>query len=206
MIGLLGKKVGMTRLFGDNGESYASTIVELGPCIITQIKTKSNDGYSALQIGYGKKSEKHVNKPSLGRIKKIGLTEVPIKLSEFKISNNVKVNVGDTLSVSIFEEGQLVDVRGISKGKGFTGVVKRHGFAGARQSHGQSSRVRAPGSIGQASDPSRVWKGTKMAGQHGNKKALVRNLKILRIDVKNNHLFLNGSVPGSKDGFVMVTR
>ena len=117
-----------------------------------------------------------------------------------------RVKVGDTISVSIFQEGQSVDVRGISKGKGFTGVVKRHGFAGARQSHGQSSRVRAPGSIGQASDPSRVWKGTKMAGQHGNRKSVVRNLKILRVDAENNHLFLNGSVPGSKNGFIMVTR
>ena len=206
MIGLLGKKIGMTRLFGSDGKSYASTIVEGGPCVITQIKTNNSDGYSALQIGYGKKSEKHSNKPSMGQIKKAGLSDVPIKLAEFKVSNNVKVKVGDTISVSIFQEGQSVDVRGISKGKGFTGVVKRHGFAGARQSHGQSSRVRAPGSIGQASDPSRVWKGTKMAGQHGNRKSVVRNLKILKVDTENNHLFLNGSVPGSKNGFIMVTR
>jgi len=206
MIGLLGKKIGMTRLFGGDGTSYGSTIVEVGPCIITQVKTKDNDGYAALQIGFGEKSEKHVNKPSKGHFKKAGIDKPSLKLAEFKISENLKVNVGDTLSVSIFEEGQFVDVKGVSKGKGFTGVVKRYGFAGSRQSHGQSSRVRHGGSIGQASDPSRVWKGTKMAGQHGNKKSVVRKLKILRVDPKNNHLFLNGSVPGSRNSYIIVTR
>jgi len=206
MIGLLGKKIGMTRLFGSDGTSYASTIVEVGPCVITQIKTKDIDGYSALQIGFGEKSEKNVNKPTKGHFKKAGIENPSLKLAEFQIPENLKANVGDTLSVSIFKEGQFVDVKGVSKGKGFTGVIKRHGFAGSRQSHGQSSRVRHGGSIGQASDPSRVWKGTKMAGQHGNRKSIVRQLKIIRVDHENNHLFLNGSVPGSKNSYIMVTR
>ena len=206
MIGLLGKKIGMTMFFGADGRSYASTIVEVGPCVITQIKTKDIDGYTALQIGFGEKSEKNVNKPTKGHFKKAGIENPSLKLAEFQIPENLKATVGDTLSVSIFKEGQFVDVKGVSKGKGFTGVIKRHGFAGSRQSHGQSSRVRHGGSIGQASDPSRVWKGTKMPGQHGNRKSIVRKLKILRVDSENNHLFLNGSVPGSKNSYIMVTR
>ena len=205
MRGMLGKKIGMSRVFNNYGEVIPVTILNVGPCVVTQVKTLENDGYQAVQIGYGYKKDKHLTKPLEGHFKKSSSKPSEV-LAEFDVVPGFDYVLGSVFHVGLFNQGDFVRVSGTSKGRGFAGVIKRHNFSRQKKTHGTGHTERAPGSIGQASDPSRVWKGTKMAGQHGNKKALVRNLKILRIDVKRNHLFLNGSVPGSKDGFVMVTR
>lgn len=205
MSGIIGKKIGMTRLFDDNGESQAVTVLEAGPCVVTQVKTEKNDGYSAVQVGFGEKSNSRVNSPSRGHFEK-AKTSPKSHLIELPIGRGVPLRLGDEVTVSIFVEGDKVNVKGISKGKGFSGVVKRHGFAGGRKTHGQSDRLRAPGSIGQASDPSRVWPGTKMAGQYGNSTAISKNLEIVKVDSENHHLFVKGSVPGSRNSIVVVTK
>lgn len=205
MTGLIGKKIGMTRLFSHDGESQAVTVLQAGPCVVTQIKTEEKDGYAAIQVGFGEKSEKKTNRPAEGHFKK---SDVSAKkhLIEFPVGHGKMPELGDEVTVSIFGEGDLVTVKGVSKGKGFTGVVKRYGFAGGRKTHGQSDRLRAPGSIGQASDPSRVWPGTKMAGQHGNRTAVMKSLEVMKVDSENHHLFLKGAVPGAKNGIVVVTK
>jgi large subunit ribosomal protein L3 len=203
--GIIGKKIGMTRLFGEEGVSQAVTVLEAGPCVVTQVKSEETDGYSAVQVGFGEIQEKHVNRPSKGHFDKVGST--PKKyLMEFPISRGRKPKPGEEVTVSIFGEGDRVTVKGVSKGSGFAGVVKRHGFGGGRKTHGQSDRLRAPGSIGQASDPSRVWPGTKMAGQYGNKTAVAKNLEIVKIDSEKHHLFIKGAVPGSRNSLVVVTK
>ncbi len=206
MPGLIGKKVGMTSIFSPDGKNHPCTVLEVGPCVITQVKSEGVDGYNAVQIGWGEKSEKHANKAEIGHAKKVGTTPKK-KLIEFRNDREHAMSAGDVLSVDMFEEGEFVDVVGTSKGKGFQGVVKRHGFAGVGQAtHGQHNRLRAPGSIGAGSDPSRVFKGMRMAGRMGGKRITVENLVVLKVDREKNLLIVKGSVPGAKNSTVIVEK
>ena len=205
MKGLIGKKLGMTKIFGPDGRDIPVTVIQAGPCEVTQIKTMEKDGYSAVQLGYGDRAEKKTTKPLQGHFKKAGVAPKRY-LKEFPLKKGEKVQLGKEYTVSIFSEGDLVSVKGVSKGKGFTGVVKRHGFGGGPKTHGQSDRLRAPGSIGQSAYPSRVWPGMKMAGQHGNKNVLIKNLKVVKVDKDKNLLFVKGAVPGARNGIVIVTK
>ena len=205
MSGLIGKKIGMTSLFDEIGKNIPCTILELGPCIVTQIKTKEKDGYKSFQLSYDDKSEKQIVKSEKGHFKKAN-TLPKKKLIEFK-GFEEDLKLGDSLTVNHFVEGEYVDVSGISKGKGFQGVVKRHGFAGVGQStHGQHNRLRAPGSIGAASYPARVFKGMKMAGQMGNKKVKILNLKVLKVLPEKNLIVVKGAVPGHNNSFIIVQK
>jgi large subunit ribosomal protein L3 len=205
MRGLIAKKLGMSQIFDENGSVVPVTILQAGPCSITQIKTLDNDGYDAVQIAYGDKKEKNTNKPLKGHFKKAGVTPKRF-LVEFDIVTGFDYEMGQVFNASIFKQGDLVKVTGASKGRGFSGVMKRHGFAGGPKTHGQREHPRSAGSIGQASDPSRVFKGVKMPGQYGNKKMTVENLKVVKIDTKNNHIFVKGAVPGSNNGMVIVNK
>jgi len=205
MSGLIGKKIGMTSIFDKTGKNIPCTILELGPCIVSQIKTKEKDGYKSYQLSYDDKSEKQSIKSEKGHFKKIK-TLPKKKIIEFK-GFEEDLKLGDSLSVNHFIEGEFVDVSGISKGKGFQGVVKRHGFAGVGQStHGQHNRLRAPGSIGAASYPARVFKGMKMAGQTGNKKVKIQNLKVLKVIPEKNLIVIKGAVPGHKNSYIIVEK
>ena len=205
MSGLIGKKIGMTSIFDNTGKNIPCTILELGPCIVSQIKTKEKDGYKAYQLSYDDKSEKHSVKSEKGHFNKIKILPKK-KIIEFKDFEE-DLKLGDSLTVNHFIEGEFVDVSGISKGKGFQGVVKRHGFAGVGQStHGQHNRLRAPGSIGAASYPARVFKGMRMAGQTGNSKVTVQNLKVLKVIPEKNLLVLKGAVPGHKNSFIVIRK
>lgn len=203
MSGLLGKKIGMTRIFDNEGNIVPVTIVEAGPCYVTQIKTEETDGYEAIQIGYDQKKEKNTTKPVLGHLKKAKVPPLR-KIKEFPPVDGKEMKVGDTISVDIFAPGEIVKVKGLSKGKGFAGVVKRHGFLGGPKTHGQSDRLRAPGSIGQSSYPSKVLKGQKMAGRMGNKHVSVPSLKIIKVDAENNLLFIKGAVPGARNNILEI--
>jgi large subunit ribosomal protein L3 len=195
MPGIIGKKVGMTSIYSAEGKSLPCTVIEAGPCVVTQIKTQDRDGYEAVQLGFGNRKEKNTPNALKGHFKKANTTP-KAKLVEFKGFESV--NVGDTVDVSLFEEGEFIDVIGTSKGKGFQGVVRRHGFGGVGQStHGQHNRLRAPGSIGACSYPARVFKGMRMAGQMGNKRRLASNLEILKVFSDRNLLIVKGSVPGA---------
>lgn len=205
MIGLLGKKTGMTRIFDENGNVIPVTIVEAGPCLVTQIKTKDNDGYDAIQLGFDEKKLKSTIKPLIGHFKKSGVTPKRF-LAEFRDFDLKDLKLGQQLSVDIFSEGDKITVQGISKGKGFQGVVKRHGFGGGSVTHGQSDRLRAPGSIGASSYPSRVFKGQRMAGRMGAAKVSVRNLKIVKIDKDQNLIFIKGAIPGHINGYVKLIK
>ena len=205
MSGLIGKKIGMTSLYDEIGKNIPCTILELGPCVVTQIKTKEKDGYKSFQLSYDDKSEKKIVKSEKGHFKKAN-TLPKKKLIEFK-GFEEDLKLGDSLNVNHFVEGEYVDVSGISKGKGFQGVVKRHGFAGVGQStHGQHNRLRAPGSIGAASYPARVFKGMKMAGQMGNKKVKIQNLKVLKVLPEKNLIVVKGAVPGHNNSFIIVQK
>jgi large subunit ribosomal protein L3 len=206
MSGLIGRKIGMTSVYNADGQALACTVIETGPCVVTQVRTKDNDGYEAVQLGFGERREKSTNKPLMGHFKKAGTTPKK-KLVEFKEFTTIPA-LGDTLQVSdVFGEGDFVDVVGTSKGRGFQGVVKRHGFAGVGgQTHGQHNRGRHPGSIGACSFPGRVFKGMKMAGRMGNNRVKVRNLKVLRILPEQNLLVVSGSVPGAKNSFVIIDK
>ncbi len=205
MSGLIGKKIGMTSVFNAEGKNIPCTILQMGPCVITQIKTIETDGYNALQLGFEDLKEKKVIKSIKGHFSK-SKTNPKRKLVEFKNFPTMH-QLGDQINVTHFEEGEFVDVSAKSKGKGFQGVVKRHGFAGVGDaSHGQHNRERAPGSIGAASDPSRVFKGMKMAGQTGNRKVKVLNLKVLKILPERNLMVLKGAVPGHNNAFVIVRK
>ena len=205
MSGLIGKKIGMTSLYDEAGKNLACTVIEAGPCIVTQLKNDDKDGYSSVQLGFNDKKETRLNKSEKGHAKKAN-TDPKTKLVEFK-GFEEELKIGDTINVSHFVEGEFVDVSGISKGKGFQGVVKRHGFAGVGQStHGQHNRLRAPGSIGAASYPARVFKGMRMAGQTGNSKVTVQNLKVLKVVPEKNLLVLKGAVPGHKNSFVIIRK
>ena len=205
MSGLIGKKIGMTSIFDEKGKNIPCTILELGPCIVSQIKTKEKDGYKSYQLSYDDKSEKQSIKSEKGHFKKTN-TVPKKKILEFK-GFEEDLKLGDSLTVNHFIEGEYVDVSGISKGKGFQGVVKRHGFAGVGQStHGQHNRLRAPGSIGAASYPARVFKGMKMAGQTGNKKVKIQNLKVLKVIPEKNLIVIKGAVPGHKNSYIIVEK
>ena len=205
MSGLIGKKIGMTSLYDEGGKNLACTVIEAGPCVVTQLKDEEKDGYSSVQLGFFDKKETRSNNAEKGHAKKAN-TEPKSKVVEFKDFEE-ELKVGDTINVNHFVEGEFVDVSGISKGKGFQGVVKRHGFAGVGQStHGQHNRLRAPGSIGAASYPARVFKGMRMAGQTGNSKVTVQNLKVLKVVPEKNLLVLKGAVPGHKNSYVIIRK
>ena len=205
MSGLIGKKIGMTSLFDEQGKNIPCTVIELGPCLVTQVRTEEVDGYSALQIGFDDKAEKRATNAALGHFKKAN-TVPKKKVVEFQDFEE-EYKLGDTLTVELFKEGEFVDVSGTSKGKGFQGVVKRHGFAGVGQAtHGQHNRLRAPGSIGAASYPARVFKGMRMAGQMGTDKVKVQNLKVLKVVAEKNLLVVKGAVPGHTNAYVIVEK
>ncbi|MBU2466574.1 MAG: 50S ribosomal protein L3 [Bacteroidetes bacterium] len=205
MSGILGKKVGMTSIFDANGKNIPVTVLEAGPCIVTQIRTKEVDGYDAVQLAYGDKNEKHTTGALKGHFEKAGTTP-KIMVSEFTRFEKKK-SLGETVTVEVFMEGEFVDVVGVSKGKGFQGVVKRHGFAGVGQAtHGQHNRLRAPGSIGASSYPARVFKGMRMAGRMGGDRVKLINLQIVKIIPEKNLILVKGAVPGPKNGFLKIGR
>jgi len=205
--GILGKKIGMTSVFDDNGISVPCTVIEAGPCFVTQIKTKDKDGYDSVQLGYDEKADRLVNQPLKGHFAKAGAKALRL-LREFRNFNGVKFELGQELRVdTVFAQGDTVDVSARSKGKGFQGVVRRHHFAGVgSQTHGQSDRQRAPGSIGGSSYPSRVFKGMRMAGRMGFDNVTVRNLTVLKIIPESNLILVKGSIPGAKNTYVTITK
>ena len=203
MSGLIGRKIGMTSIFNENGKNIPCTVIEAGPCVVTQVRTEVVDGYEALQLGFDDK--KTANKAASGHAKKAG-TVLKCKVVEFQ-GFEEEYKLGDTITVEHFVEGEFVDVSGTSKGKGFQGVVKRHGFAGVGQAtHGQHNRLRAPGSIGAASYPARVFKGMRMAGQMGNEKVKVQNLRVLKVVPEKNLLVVKGCVPGHKNTYLTIQK
>jgi large subunit ribosomal protein L3 len=202
--GLLGRKIGMTQVFSASGEAIPVTVIELGPCVVTQIRDKDRDGYEAVQIGFGEVKPKSLTKPEQGHL--AGAGRLVRYLREFQTDNIADHEVGQVLTADLFEPGQIIDVTGTSKGRGFQGVVKRHGFGGGPKTHGQSDRWRAPGSIGAGTDPGRVWKGTRMAGRMGNRRVTVQNLEVVEILTDKHILLVRGSVPGAKNGLLMVRR
>jgi large subunit ribosomal protein L3 len=203
MKGILGKKVGMTQIFDDSGVVIPVTLIEAGPCYITQKKTQEKDGYNAVQLGFGEMPERKLKKPMAGHLKKANAPVIKY-LREFRVSNPDEYEQGQIIDVSIFKVGDKVDVTGTSKGKGFAGVVKRHGFRGGPKTHGQSDRWRAPGSIGAGSTPGRVFKGMRMAGRMGNERVTVQNLKVALVDPDKNILAVRGAVPGGKNGLIII--
>ena len=205
MSGLIGKKVGMTSIFDDNGKNIPCTVIEAGPCVVTQVRTEEVDGYKALQLGFDDKAEKRANKAEMGHFKKAG-SSTKKKVVEFRDFEG-DFKLGETVGVDVFVEGEFVDVSATSKGKGFQGVVKRHGFAGVGQAtHGQHNRLRAPGSIGAASYPARVFKGMKMAGRMGGGRVTVQNLRVLKVVPEKNLLVVKGCVPGHKNAYLTIEK
>ncbi|MDP7527425.1 MAG: 50S ribosomal protein L3 [Candidatus Marinimicrobia bacterium] len=205
MRGLIGKKIGMTQVYNQEGTMIPVTIVEAGPCTVIQVKSINNDGYEAVQVGFGERKAKHVNKPLNGQFKKSGVQPKKI-LMEFNIVPGFNYKQGQEFNVSLFKEGDRVHVSGISKGAGFAGVIKRHNFHRQPETHGQTEYLRHPGSIGQASSPSRVFKGMRMAGHKGNKRVTVKNLEIVKVDIENNMLVIKGAVPGANNNIVAITK
>ncbi len=208
MSGIIGKKIGMTSVFNEEGKNIPCTVIEAGPCVVTQVKTVEKDGYAAVQLAFDDKKEKNTTKPMMGHFKKAGVEVPKRKLAEFKSFNTEgepSVALGDTVGVSVIEEGEWVDVTGISKGKGFQGVVKRHGFGGVGgQTHGQHNRQRHLGSLGASSYPSRVFKGKRMPGRTGGDQVKVLNLKVLKVIPENNLLLVKGSIPGAKGSYLLI--
>ena len=204
MNGLIGKKLGMTRVFTDQGEDIPVTVIEAGPCYVTQVKTEGNDGYAAVQLGFDPKKEKKATSPEKGHFSKAE-TDVMSVVKEFDADGD-EVELGAEVTVEIFESGQQVDITGTSKGRGFTGVVRRHGFKGGPKTRGQSDRWRAPGAIGASADPSRVFPGMKMPGQHGNKQVTQKGLTVVAANPEKNILLVKGSVPGPKSGYVIIRK
>ncbi|MBU2997064.1 50S ribosomal protein L3 [Cellulophaga baltica] len=205
MSGLIGKKVGMTSIFDENGKNMPCTVIEVGPCVVTQVRTLEVDGYSALQLGFDDKAEKRANKAEAGHFKKAGVSPKK-KVIEFRDFEG-DYKLGDTIGADLFEEGEFVDAVGTSKGKGFQGVVKRHGFGGVGQAtHGQHNRLRAPGSVGAASYPARIFKGMRMAGRMGGDRVTVQNLKVLKVVPEKNLIVLKGCVPGHKNAYVTIEK
>jgi len=199
--GIIGKKLGMTQIFQDDGKVEAVTAIEAGPCVITQLKTEAKDGYNAAQLGFGEvKRAGSAKKETPEKAKKFR------HLREFKIDDTESTQAGESVDASLFSAGELVDITGISKGKGFAGVVKRHHFAGGPKTHGQSDRHRAPGSIGATTSPGRVLKGMRMAGHMGSERVTVRHLEVLRADAERNLLLIKGAVPGAKNGLLLINK
>jgi large subunit ribosomal protein L3 len=206
MQGLIGKKVGMTSIFDANGKQVPCTVLQAGPCVVTQVKTVERDGYSAVQLGFEDKKEKHATKAEIGHFGKAN-TAPKKKVIEFTGFAEGQVKEGEVLTASLFEGEEVIDVRGWSKGKGFQGVVKRHGFSGVGgQTHGQHNRGRAPGSLGASSFPSRVLPGMRMAGRMGGNQVMAMDLKVVKIMPENNILIVRGSVPGPKGGYVIISK
>ena len=204
MPGLIGKKIGMTSVFSADGKNIPCTVIEVGPCVVTQVKTVETDGYEALQLGFQEKKEKHTTKPEMGHFKKAGVAPQR-HLAEFKGFEGYAL--GDTITVDLFTESDFVDVIGTSKGKGYQGGVKRHGFGGVGQTtHGQHNRLRAPGSIGACSYPAIVFKGMRMAGQMGNERVTVQNLQVIKVIPEHNILMIKGSIPGCKGSIVLIEK
>ena len=205
MPGLIGKKIGMTSVFSADGRNVPCTVIEVGPCVVTQVKTEATDGYDALQLGFEEQKEKHLTQPELGHFRKAGVAPKR-HLAEFKGFPDTYA-LGDTITADFFTESDFVDVIGTSKGKGFQGVVKRHGFGGVGQTtHGQHNRLRAPGSIGACSYPAKVFKGMRMAGQMGNQRVTVQNLQIIKVIPEHNLIMIKGSIPGSKGSIVLIEK
>ncbi len=205
MAGIIGKKIGMTRIFDENGAQVPVTVVEAGPCPITQIKTADTDGYAALQLGFGAKKEKRSSKAELGHAGKAGVDSAPRILREISVPEGEEFELGQTLTVEQFEAGDRVKVTGTSKGRGFQGVVKRYGFAGRPGGHGHPMS-RNPGSLGPGTDPSRVIKGKKLPGQMGGVRNTIRNLQVVRVDGERNLIFIKGGLPGTRNSFVLITK
>ena len=205
MRGLIGKKIGMTRVFGSNGRVIPVTVLEAGPCHVTQVKSIENDGYESVQVGYNEVKTKHLTKPLEGHFNKYSVQPMRI-LAEFQKVPNFEYKPGQIFNVSLFKEGDYVTVSGKSKGHGFSGTVKKYSFSTQRKTHGQGDTYRHVGSIGNASDPSRVFPGKKMPGRFGNKKVSVKSLEIIMVDEESNQLLIKGSVPGSSNGVVIITR
>jgi large subunit ribosomal protein L3 len=205
MPGIIGKKIGMTRIFDDAGNAVPVTVVEAGPCPVVQVKTDERDGYRAVQLGFGQKKEKRTTRPEAGHAARIGLEAAPVVLREFPVADGEELEEGQEITVETFETGDIVKVTGTSKGRGFQGVVKRHGFAGRPGSHGHPMS-RTPGSMGPGTDPSRVIKGKKLPGQMGNTRTTVRNLEIMKVDPERNLLFVKGGVPGSRHSYVFISK
>lgn len=199
--GIIGRKLGMTQIFRKNGKVEAVTAIETGPCNVIQVKTKDKEGYSAVQLGFGE--DKRINSPQRGHLKGLGQFK---HLREFRVSDNEPIEVGGTVDVSLFKTGDIVDITGVSKGKGFAGVVKRYHFAGGPKTHGQSDRHRAPGSIGATTSPGRVLKGTRMAGHMGNSRVTVRHLEVLETVPARNLLLVRGAVPGGRNGILLIRK
>lgn len=200
--GLIGRKLGMTQVFNDEGLAVPVTVIEAGPCVVTQIRTQEKDGYEAVQLGYG--ISKRLNKPQQGHVKASGHQVKTLR--EVKADDYSAVEVGQVFKADTFAEGDLIDVSGTSKGRGFQGGMKRHGFRGGPKTHGQSDRARAPGSIGSSATPGRVFKGLRMAGHMGNERVTVQNLKVVKVDPERNLLLVEGSVPGPKNGTLLLRR
>jgi large subunit ribosomal protein L3 len=205
MPGLIGKKVGMTRIFDDAGVQVPVTVIEAGPCPIVQVKSLDGDGYQAVQVGFGAQMVKRATRAEVGHAAKAGLDRAPRLMREFRVAEKEQYEVGQQLTVTLFEAGDLVKVTGNSKGRGFTGVVKRHGFAGRPGSHGHPES-KTPGSVGPGTDPSRVIKGKKMPGRMGGTRTTIRNLQIVRVDGERNLLFVKGGVPGALNGYVLISK
>ncbi len=205
MSGIIGKKIGMTSFFDANGKYVPCTVIEAGPCVVTQVKTNEKDGYTALQLAYGEKKEKHTSSAMKGHFE-VSKTTPKRKIVEFRSFEETK-NLGDVITVELFAEGDFVDIVGTSKGKGFQGVMKRHGFGGVGGStHGQHDRLRAPGSLGASSDPSRVFKGMRMAGRTGGNRKKIQNLQVVKIMAEKNLFLVKGSVPGAKGSYVIIEK
>jgi large subunit ribosomal protein L3 len=210
MSGLIGKKVGMTNMFTEGGKNVACTVIQAGPCVITQLKTEEKEGYKAVQLSFDEKKEKHTSNSAAGHFKKANTTpkRKVVEFTEFKDVESVAVELGNVLSVGdIFKEGEYVDVIGTSKGKGFQGVVKRHGFSGVGgATHGQHNRLRAPGSMGASSWPSRVFPGKRLAGRTGGERVKVVNLQVLKVLADQNLLIVSGNVPGAKNSYLLIEK
>ena len=207
MSGIIGKKIGMTSIYNEEGKNIPCTVIEAGPCVVTQVKTEETDGYEAIQLSYGERKEKHTTKALKGHFDKAGVAPKKVIREFTRFEKGHQKKFGDIINVTIFEEGEYIDVVGTSKGKGFQGVVKRHGFRGVGdKTHGQHNRLRAPGSIGASSWPSRVFKGMRMAGQMGNQRVKMINLQILKIVPEKNLIVVKGSVPGPNGSYVIVER
>jgi large subunit ribosomal protein L3 len=205
MSGIIGKKVGMTRVFQEDGSAVPCTVVEAGPCPVVQIKTVETDGYDAVQLGFGARKQKNTSKAELGHAARAGVEASPAILREFPMTEGEEYELGQSVTVEVFEPGQRVKVRGTSKGRGFQGVVKRHGFAGRPGGHGHPMS-RIPGSLGPGTDPSRVIKGKKLPGRMGGHRVTVSNLEVMKVDVDRNLLFIRGGIPGARNSYVLIQK
>ena len=204
MLGLIGKKLGMTRMFSPEGLAVPVTVIQAGPCKVTQVKTTDSDGYNAVQVGFGSRKPKNLTLPVKGHLKKVP-EYYPVRLSEFRVEDAAGYEVGQDLDVTMFAEGEKVDVIGVIKGRGFQGVIKRHGHSGGDDTHGNTSH-RVPGSVGSSADPSRTWKNLKLPGQYGNTRQTQKNLQVVKVDAEHGILFIRGAVPGPANALVTVRK